>query len=208
MPKYFKSFLLFALTLIFLSGCSESGTPKLGEQYKQLSTPLTQTDIKPVTEVFSLTCGHCRNMEASLPELEQLTHQKFGKVHVTFNEQAQVAALIYYAAVMQLNQIPDESMMKDLFAAVQLGDGATITQQQQTIEQVFTSRHMISPYSFDGLQQKALYRYLDNAMDISKQGGFNAVPTFIVNGKYEVLIGGHKDIQGIANTINFLLKQP
>lgn len=67
---------------------------------------------------------------------------------------------------------------------------------------------MSSPYSFDNLQQKALFRYLDQAMEISKQGGFNSVPTFIVNGKYEVLVGGHKDINEIANTINFLLKQP
>lgn len=208
MPKHFKLFTLFAFILVFLSACSESDTPKLGKQYQQLATPLTQKDIKPVTEVFSLTCGHCRNMEASIPELEKLTTQKFGKVHVTFNDQAQVAALIYYAAVMQLNHIPDEAMMKDLFAAVQLGEGSTMTQQQKAIEQTFTSRHMISPYSFDALQQKALFRYLNDAMEISKQGNFNSVPTFIINGKYQVLVGGHEDIQGISKTINFLLKQP
>lgn len=208
MPKHCKHFILFALTFTFLSGCSESDTPQLGKQYQQLATPLTQPGINPVTEVFSLFCGPCRNMETSIPELEKLTDQKFGKVHVTFNDQAQVAALIYYAAVMQLNHIPDEAMMKDLFAAVQLGEGSTITQQQKAIEQAFTSRHMISPYSFDGLQQKALFRYLDDAMEISKQGKFNAVPTFIINGKYQVLMSGHLDIQSMATTINFLLKQP
>ena len=65
-------------------------------------------------------------MEASIPELEKLTGQDIGKVHITFNDQAQVAALIYYAAVMQLNHTPDEAMMKDLFAAIQLGEGSTI----------------------------------------------------------------------------------
>ncbi|MGO2341293.1 thiol:disulfide interchange protein DsbA/DsbL [Vibrio litoralis] len=208
MFKLLKSITLLTITALFIAGCSDSDTPKQGEQYQTLSTPLTQTDVKPVTEVFSLTCGHCRNMEASIPELEKLTGQDIGKVHVTFNDQAQVAALIYYAAVMQLNHTPDEAMMKDLFAAIQLGEGSTISQQKQAIEQVFTSRQMVSPYSFDNLQQKALFRYLDQAMEISKQGGFNSVPTFIVNGKYEVLVGGHKDINEIANTINFLLKQP
>lgn len=208
MLKHFKTITLLALTTLFVAACSDSETPQQGEQYQQLPATLTQSDIKPVTEVFSLTCGHCRNMEASIPELEKLTDQDIAKVHVTFNEQAQVAALIYYAAVMQLNHKPDEAMMKDLFAAVQMGEGATMTQQQQAIEQAFTSRHMISPYSFDALQQKALFRYLDQAMDISKQGNFNAVPTFIVNGKYEVLVSGHEDIKDIANTINFLLKQP
>lgn len=208
MLKHFKTITLLAVTTLFVAGCSDSDTPKKGEQYQQLPTTLTQSDIKPVTEVFSLTCGHCRNMEASIPELEQLTQQDIAKVHVTFNDQAQVAALIYYAAVMQLNHKPDEEMMKDLFAAVQMGEGSTMTQQQQAIEQAFTSRHMISPYSFDALQQKALFRDLSQAMEISKQGNFNAVPTFIVNGKYEVLVAGHEDIKDIAHTINFLLKQP
>ncbi|WP_105902039.1 thiol:disulfide interchange protein DsbA/DsbL [Vibrio gangliei] len=208
MLKHLKTITLIAVSSLFLAACSDSETPKVGEQYQPLPTTLSQSDIKPVTEVFSLTCGHCRNMEASIPELEKLTNQEIAKVHVTFNDQAQVAALIYYAAVMQQNHKPDEAMMKDLFAAVQLGEGATMTQQQQAIEQAFTSRHMISPYSFDALQQKALFRYLDQAMAITKQGQFNAVPTFVVNGKYEVLVGGHKDIQDIADTINFLLKQP
>lgn len=208
MFKLLKNITLLTIIALFIAGCSDSDTPKQGEQYQTLSTPLTQTNVKPVTEVFSLTCGHCRNMEASIPELEKLTGQDIGKVHVTFNDQAQVAALIYYAAVMQLNHTPDEAMMKDLFAAIQLGEGSTISQQKQAIEQAFTSRHMSSPYSFDNLQQKALFGYLDQAMEISKQGGFNSVPTFIVNGKYEVLVGGHKDINEIANTINFLLKKP
>lgn len=208
MLKLIKNTTLLIITALFIAGCSDSDTPKQGEQYQQLTTPLTQNEIKPVTEVFSLTCGHCRNMEASIPELEKLTGQDIAKVHVTFNDQAQVAALIYYAAVMQLNHKPNEAMMKDLFAAVQLGEGATISQQQKAIEDVFTSRHMISPYSFDDLQQKALFRYLNKAIDISKQGAFNSVPSFVVNGKYEVLVGGHKDIQDIAKTINFLLKQP
>ncbi|WP_153448544.1 thioredoxin domain-containing protein [Vibrio algicola] len=208
MPKHLKSLFLFAITLTFLSACSDNGKPELGVQYKKLPTALTQPDIKPVTEVFSLTCGHCRNLEPSLAELEGLTHQKFGKVHVTFNDQAQTAALFYYAGVMQLNHIPDEKMMSELFAAVQLGEGSTLTQQQQAVEQVFTSRHIISPYNFDELQKKALLEYLKGAMAITNQAKFDAVPTFIVNGKYQVLIPGHKDIQDIANTINYLLKQP
>lgn len=208
MFKSLKNILLLTVTALFIIGCSDSDTPKQGEQYRALPTTLTQKDIKPVTEVFSLMCGHCRNMEASLSELEELTGQDIGKVHVTFSEQAQVSALIYYAAVMQLNHKPDESMMKALFAAVQLGEGVTISQQQKAIEQVFTSRHMSSPYNFDDLQQKALFAYLNQAMEINEQGGFNSVPTFVVNGKYEVLVAGHQDIQDIANTINFLLKQP
>lgn len=208
MPKYFKRFTLLAFSLLFLAGCSKSETPQLGEQYQELPTILTQSEVKPVTEVFSLTCGHCRNMEASIPQLEELTQQKFGKVHVTFNQQAQVAALIYYAAEMQLHNTPDEAFMKDLFAAVQMGEGSTLTQQKNAIEQAFISRHMVSPYNFDSLQQKALSEYLDSAKQITEQANFDSVPTFVVNGKYQVLLGGHQDIEDLAKTINFLLKQP
>lgn len=208
MHKHIKNIVLFSISLIFLSACSDSSTPKEGEKYQKLSTVLTQPNIKPVTEVFSLMCGHCRNLEPSIGELEKLTNQQFGKVHVTFNDQAQVSALIYYAAEMQLNKIPDEKMLSELFAAVQLGEGSTMTQKQQAIEQVFTSHNIISPYNFDELQKKALLRYLNEAIEITNQAKFNAVPTFIVKGKYQVLITGHKDIQDIANTINYLLKQP
>lgn len=51
----------------------------------------------------------------------------------------------------------------------------------------------------------ALFQQADAA---SQAAQINAVPTFIVNGKYQVLTGGHKSTDEIAQTITYLLNQP
>lgn len=201
------SLLLLAFAF-FVAGCSDDGQPQQGKQYTQLPANLATFRLPPVVEVFSLNCGHCRKMENELATIEQLTSQNIGKVHVTFNESAQIGAMIYYAAEMQLGQKPDHSMMTELFAATQMGDGATLADKKAAIDLAFHNRDLTSPYDFDEAAQKQLFAAMQVADDITTRGQINAVPTFIVNGKYQVMTSGHKDIQDIANTINFLLKQP
>lgn len=201
--KKILSLILVAFMTI-LAGCSENSTPKEGEQYQKLATNLATYRLPPVTEVFSLNCGHCRKMEEVIPQLESLTNQSIGKVHVTFNQSAQVAAMIYYTAEMQLGGQPDHDMMNELFSAVQMGDGATITEKQQAIESVFHSRNLKSPYELEEAQQEQLFRAMQVADEITTKGQINGVPTFIVNGKYMVMTSGHQDAEGIADTINYL----
>lgn len=201
--KKILSLILVAFMTI-LAGCSENSTPKEGEQYQKLATNLSTYRLPPVTEVFSLNCGHCRKMEEVIPQLESLTNQSIGKVHVTFNQSAQVAAMIYYTAEMQLGGQPDHDMMNELFSAVQMGDGATITEKQQAIESVFHSRNLKSPYELEEAQQEQLFRAMQIADEIATKGQINGVPTFIVNGKYMVMTSGHQDAEGIADTINYL----
>lgn len=201
--KKILSLILVAFMTI-LAGCSENNTPKEGEQYQKLATNLATYRLPPVTEVFSLNCGHCRKMEEVIPQLESLTNQSIGKVHVTFNQSAQVAAMIYYTAEMQLGGQPDHDMMNELFSAVQMGDGATITEKQQAIESVFHSRNLKSPYELEEAQQEQLFRAMQIADEITTKGQINGVPTFIVNGKYMVMTSGHQDAEGIADTINYL----
>jgi protein-disulfide isomerase len=182
--------------------------PQKGKQYVELPNVLTQPSITPVTEVFSLNCGHCRTMEQMLPAIEQGIKQPISKVHVTFNESAQIGALIYYAAQMQLDNTPDHTMMEELFAAAQSPEHVNSEEKQQAIESIFNSRGLVSPYQFDEIQQKALFEKMSVAESISQQGEFNAVPTFVVNGKYQLITSGHKDVNDIINTINYLLSQP
>ncbi|NIY81966.1 thiol:disulfide interchange protein DsbA/DsbL [Vibrio hepatarius] len=199
---------LFAISLAaLLVGCSDSNVPQEGQQFQQLPVNLSTYRLPQVTEVFSLNCGHCRKMEEVIPQLEQLTDQSIGKVHVTFNESAQVGAMIYYTAEMQLGGKPDHDMMTELFAAVQLGDGSTLTEKKEAIDQVFHSRNLISPYELNEEQQTQLFKAMHLADEITQKGEINGVPTFIVNGKYMVITSGHQDEQGIANTINYLINQ-
>ncbi|MGF1756076.1 thiol:disulfide interchange protein DsbA/DsbL [Vibrio makurazakiensis] len=208
MFKSFSKIITVAAALLIIAGCSENSEPQLGEQFQRVPVELTEFNLAPVTEVFSLNCGHCRTMESSIPEIESLTNQKIGKVHVTFNDSAQISAMIFYTAVMQLNDTPDHAFMEELFAAVQMGGDVTPEQRQETLDAVFTSRDLVSPYQLDKAQQTELFKYLKKADDISVTGQINSVPTFIINGKYQVLTAGHNDVKGIANTINYLLSQP
>ncbi|MEH0759044.1 thiol:disulfide interchange protein DsbA/DsbL [Vibrio sp. 16] len=206
MKKLFT--LLTILTATVLVGCSDSNTPQEGKQYQQLPVNLATFRLPQVTEVFSLNCGHCRKMEAVLPQLEELTQQSIGKIHVTFNESAQIAAMIYYTAEMQLGKKPDHEFMNALFAATQMGDGATLSDKKQAIDDAFQSRGLISPYELNEQQQEQLFEAMNLAQDITEKGQINSVPTFVINGKYMVLTSGHQDIEGIANTINYLINQP
>lgn len=202
---------IIALLLVgvsaLLAGCSESTTPVEGEQYTQLPANLSVYRLPQVTEVFSLNCGHCKKMESQLPKLEKLIDQSVGKVHVTFNESAQIGAMIYYSAEMQLGKKPDHQMMLDLFSAVQMADGATIAEKKAAIDNAFQSRGLVSPYDITEEQQQQLFQAMQLADDITTKGEINGVPTFVVNGKYEIITSGHQDIESIANTINYLIKK-
>lgn len=206
MKKLASVLLVAALSVI--SGCSDNSQPQEGEQYQQLPVNLATFRLPQVTEVFSLNCGHCRQMEDELANIEKLTGQSIGKVHVTFNKSAQIGAMIYYAAEMQLGKKPDHKMMSEMFAATQMGDGASLSEKKAALDSIFQSRNLISPYDFDDQQQKQLFAAMQVADDITTKGEINSVPTFIVNGKYQVIVSGHQDVDGIANTINFLLTQP
>ncbi|WP_456295523.1 thioredoxin domain-containing protein [Vibrio sp. AK197] len=192
-----------ASTLLF--GCNNNDIPQEGEQYQTLTTNLATFRIQPVTEIFSLTCSHCRNMESVLPELESLTEQKIGKIHVTFNHGAKSAAAIYYSAVMQLNHKPNDEMMSELFAAVQLGNDKSQQEKQAAIANVFTNHGLIPPAQLSLAQQKNLMNYVKTAEKITQQGNIQAVPTFIVAGKYQILTEGHDNVKQLAHAINYLL---
>lgn len=208
MKKLLTGFISLFSLVFLLSGCSDDSTPVEGEQYQLLPANLSTYRLAPVTEVFSLTCGHCRKMESIIPQLEELTNEHFGKLHVTFNEGAKIGAMIYYTAVMQLDGIPDTAMMDELFAAVQMGEGATLTDRQAAIEKAFTDRNLTTPYHLTQEKQQSVMGMMKIADKASREGQINAVPTFVVKGKYQVLTSGHKDVEGIAKTISYLLTQP
>ncbi|MGC7893808.1 thiol:disulfide interchange protein DsbA/DsbL [Vibrio anguillarum] len=208
MKKNTRYWLALITTLLILAGCGDNTTPQKGKQYDELPVSLVTYRLPAVTEVFSLTCGHCRSMEKVIPELEKITGETFGKLHVTFNEGAQIGAMIYYSAVMQLGAIPDHAMMEQLFSVVQMDEEVTLSERKEAIDLAFSKRGLISPYSLDDEQQKQLFQEIQLADDISVKGQINAVPTFIVKGKYLVITSGHKDSADIANTISYLLTHP
>jgi protein-disulfide isomerase len=206
--KILKGFAFVAAISALFACDSGNSQPQQGKQFEVLPVSLQEYQLAPVTEAFSLTCGHCRSMEEFVPQIESLTEQNVEKVHVTFNDSAEISAMIFYTAVMQLEATPDKAFMADLFAAIQMGPEATPDERQAAVASAFESRNLISPYHLDEAQQKQLRDYVKKADEITTRGQINSVPNFIVNGKYQVISGGHESIEDMAETINYLLKQP
>ena len=202
-----KPLLIVLASACFLIACSDATTPEAGKQYITLPTILADKTLSPVSEVFSLTCGHCRKMENFLPQISEQAGADIGKMHITFNQSAQAAAVFYYAAEMQLGQVPDHAFMDELFAAVQMSKGSSEAQRSAAIDSAFTSRKLITPSQFSEQQNEQLQSILDNVQGLSTQSAINAVPTFIVNGRYQVLVAGHQSPKEIADTIRYLLKK-
>lgn len=206
--KSIKTFALLICSLVFISACSDNSTPELNKHYTQLPNDISDMLTSPVTEVFSLTCGHCLQMEKFIPEIETEINQSISKEHVTFNESAQLAAMFYYSAVMQSKdgKVAPE-MMQELFNIYHADKEKSSDERTAALKQAFESRGMTSPYDLSEAQQQELFGLVGNAIKLSEKGMINSVPTFIVNGKYMVLTSAHNDVKSIANTINYLLTQ-
>ncbi|MDF2152764.1 thiol:disulfide interchange protein DsbA/DsbL [Vibrio sp. CAU 1672] len=203
-----KGLSLFA-AIFALSACdSVHEQPQQGKQYELLPVSLQKYDLAPVTEIFSLTCGHCRKMEHVIPQLESMTGQSFDKLHVMFNESAQISAIIFYTAVMQSDGMPDKAFMAELFAAMQMGPDATGQERKAAIELAFTKRQLVSPYELDQSQQKVLLKYMSTAEQVTTDGQINSVPALIIQGKYRLITSGHDSAEAMADTINYLLELP
>ncbi|HIF9207105.1 thiol:disulfide interchange protein DsbA/DsbL [Photobacterium damselae] len=200
--RTFFSFLFLALAL---TGCSDSNTPKDGDQYMTIAKPIS--DMQGVYEVFSLSCGHCRSMETMLPEIKKLAGVKdIRSVHVTFNESAQLAAFVYYAAAIQSpNGEPSDKLTEQLFAYTQDTPKDTpMDKRKEMLNNLFAQYKMNSPYQLTQTQQEEVFSKMDQAQKIIEAANITSVPTFIVNGKYLVNTPAHKNLQDLANTIKYL----
>lgn len=225
MKSIIKPLLFVISSILFLSACSDNnnlteGTqddalavtladqnlpPKEGVQYEILPAALADENMPAVTEVMSLSCGHCRKMEQFLPVISEEAGVDIAKMHITFNQSAHIAAMFYYAAEMQVDGTPDHAFMADLFAATQMGKDASDVEKQDAYTKAFSSRGLISPYQFTEQQRDILIKKVDHAATLSEKSGISSVPTFVINGKYNVLIAGHDNPKKIADTIRYLL---
>ncbi|MGR5065214.1 DsbA family protein [Photobacterium sp. DNB22_13_2] len=189
--------------LVALTGCSESEIPKEGEKYTVVATPTE--GIADVVEVFSLGCGHCRNMELMLPEIKKLADVDIDQVHVTFNESAQYAAYLYYTAAIQSNGKPAAELKEALFAFVQ-DQAADLDEESRKnkLDEIFSQYDLVSPFDLSDEQKEQVYQQMTNANQLEQNAKITGVPAFLVKGKYLVENGAHDSLEDLANTIRFL----
>jgi len=200
----FKSIVPLFIALLTLVGCNDASIPKEGNKYKVVAEA---TDAAPVVEVFSLACGHCRNMETMIPEIKKIAGVEIDKVHVTFNQSAQVAAYIFYTAAIQTNGAPEPALMEALFAYVQdTGDTVTEEERKSQLTNIFKTYNLASPYELTEEQHKQIYQKLSEAEQLVSSAEIASVPAFLVQGKYLVESSAHESLEDMANTISYLSK--
>ncbi|MCW8329827.1 thiol:disulfide interchange protein DsbA/DsbL [Photobacterium sp. SDRW27] len=200
-----KSIIPLFVALLALAGCNDASTPKEGDKYSVVTTATENT--ADVVEVFSLACGHCRNMETMLPEIKKAAEVEIDKVHVTFNQSAQVAAYIFYTAAIQTDGSPDTELMEALFAYVQeKGDNVTEEERKSQLTEIFKKHNMASPYELTDEQHELIYKKLSEAETLVNNAQIASVPAFLVKGKYLVKTEAHESLEDMANTIRYLSK--
>lgn len=198
-----KSIIPLFIALLALTGCNDASTPKEGDKYKVVTE--TAIETSPVVEVFSLACGHCRNMEMMLPEIKKMAGVEIDKVHVTFNQSAQVAAYIFYTAAIQTEGMPAPELMEALFAYVQdTDDNATEEERKSQLTEIFKTYNLASPYELTEEQHKQVYQKLSDAEQLVANAQIASVPAFLVKGKYLVESSAHESLEDMANTIRYL----
>ncbi|MCC4796429.1 thiol-disulfide isomerase [Enterovibrio norvegicus] len=195
------------LAVFALSACSDDAPTNQAEKYTTLEMPVKVADLAPVTEVFSLSCGHCRSMEDAIPAIEEAASVKIGKAHVTFNESATFAALIYYAASTQEDGNPPKDLVEALFKYVQEQQTDSAEDNKRLLGDVFKQYGLTSPYDLDEAQQAKLFTALEQADALTVQSGINSVPTFLVKGKYVVNTSAHDSAEELGATLKMLLNK-
>lgn len=199
---------LVSLFLPLMANAAGLAQYKEGVHYEVVSDCAS---IKPeVKEFFSFYCPACNNFEGLLADLKPMLDKniKFKKSHVDFmggrtkeNQQMLSQALAtastlpqkdkivgalfnhYHGKRNKFNSVAD---IKDIFV-VQGVDGAKFDKLYKS----FSVRTMTSKMKKD-------QDYFKN------KGGLNSVPTFIVNGKYKLLLGKKSGVSS-AETMNDLI---
>jgi len=207
----FKSLLSAVVLTVFLMGCSDSATsnanaPVEGKQFTTI--PVEMPDAENVVEVFSLACGHCRQMEAALPELESMIGLPIAKEHVTFNESAQRGAYLFYTAVVQGKGEVSTEQLRGMFSFVQdRTEEEPVEVTKQKLLALYHDYDMLSPTEVDDTQNEAIYKKMVAAETFMNNINLSSVPAFVVKGKYLVNTTEHENLEDIAATIKYLSEQ-
>lgn len=184
------------------------------EEGKHYETIDARASKKPeVKEFFSFYCPHCNNFEPVVKELKILLKDgvKFKKSHVDFSgprdPEIQTILAQGYATANVLPQ--KDALVAAVFNHIH-GKRARINELAD-MKDIFVSQG-VSAEDFDKYYNSFSVRTMASKMKrdqeyYQQKGALKGVPTFIVNGKYRVILGadsGISDAKSMADLINYL----
>lgn len=179
--------------------------PRLGTDYEPLAEPqptIGKGGIE-VAEVFSYMCIHCANLQPLLNtwKAKLPADVRFEYVPGVFGGVSDNFARAYYAAEA-MNLV--DTTHDDLFKATLIERSFT-TASPEEIADWYGARGADRDAFLSTMQSFAVTAKLNRAKQFALRGGVDATPMIIVNGKYRAMATGDRGMQGLLDTVDWLV---
>jgi len=191
---------VFILLASLILSATAFASPSEGKQYTLLEKPYS-TEYQ-VDKFFSLTCMPCWQMTELLKDKEGSGELELHRTHVIFNDSTLQAAGIYYTV---LAQKPDMShaLLSELFSLVQTKKPL----QETDIDAFFKEHNLVKQEDMTQAQQQQWAKFVEDAVSKTEQASISSIPSFIINGRYMVKLRGHRSMEELLETIQYLSEQ-
>jgi thiol:disulfide interchange protein DsbA len=179
--------------------------PRLGTDYEPLAEPMPtigQGGIE-VAEVFSYMCIHCANLQPLVNSWKpaQPADVRLEYVPGVFGGVSDNFARAYYAA--EAMNLVDKTH-DELFKAV-LIERKFETASVEEIADWYAEHGADRDTFLSTMQSFAVTAKLNRARQFALRGGVDATPMIIVNGKYRAMATGDRGMQGLLDTVDWLV---
>lgn len=179
--------------------------PRPGVDYEVMAEPqptFGQGGIE-VAEVFAYTCIHCANLQPVLNQWKPniASDVRFVYVPGVFGGISDNFARGYYAAeAMGLVEKTHDAM----FRAV-LIERSFQTASIEEIADWYAKQGANRDTFLSTMQSFAVTAKLNRARQFALRSGVQSTPTMIINGKYRAVATGDRGMQGLLDTVDFLV---
>lgn len=179
--------------------------PRPGVDYEVMAEPqptFGQGGIE-VAEVFAYTCIHCANLQPVLNQWKPniASDVRFVYVPGVFGGISDNFARGYYAAeAMGLVEKTHDA----LFRAV-LIERSFQTASIEEIADWYAKQGANRDTFLSTMQSFAVTAKLNRARQFALRSGVQSTPTMIINGKYRAVATGDRGMQGLLDTVDFLV---
>lgn len=191
---------VFILLVSLIISATAFASPSEGKQYTLLEKPYS-TEYQ-VDKFFSLTCMPCWQMTELLKGKEGSDELKMHRTHVIFNDSTLQAAGIYYTVLAQKPDLSHE-LLSELFSLVQTKNPL----QETDIDAFFKEHNLLKQKDMTQDQQQQWAKFMEDAVTKTEQASISSIPSFIINGRYMVKLRGHRSMEELLETIQYLSEQ-
>ena len=198
---YKKNLLAFiSATLLSMSVHATEFTE--GDYYKVL--PLTESTTPTVTELFSVYCPHCFQLEPMITELKTKIpdNVKFQQMNVSFMG-GPMGKLMSKAFATSVVLNVNDQMLPVFFNRIQTLDQPP--RNEEDIRQLFIDKGIPAAKFDEAFNSFAVNSMVARFDKKFESAGLTGVPGVIVNNKYLVKTGKLKSPDDFFNLVNFLL---